>query len=88
MSEPYVRILILVVVIGLLAVVARLIKKGKVQTKSDKGSFKVKDSMKLSFQSEIICVEHDGQEILLLSSQGEYRQVFKSTPSFKNMVGG
>ena len=62
--------------------------KGKSEKQSAEGAFRVKDKIRLSFQSELIAIEHEGVEILLIGSQGDYRQVFKEVPDFKKMVGG
>lgn len=88
MSEAIVRILILAAVLAIFAFIAKRMQKGKSEKRSANGAFKVKDKISLSFQTELIAIEHDGSEILLIGSQGDYRQVFKEVPDFKKMVGG
>lgn len=88
MSEAIVRILILASVLALFAFIAKRMQKGKSEKQSAEGAFRVKDKIRLSFQSELIAIEHEGVEILLIGSQGDYRQVFKEVPDFKKMVGG
>jgi len=88
MIEVWIKIGVMAIALGGLALLTNKLKKGQVSEVSKKGGLKVVDRLKFGFQNEIIVLEHNNVEILLVGHQGDYRQVFKERVDFAKLSGG
>lgn len=87
MENYYIKLTVLVVVGLVLFFALRFFRGGSMApSRQSSQHFKVKDRFKVNFQNELLVVEYKGRDVMLLSSQGDMKQVFFSTPDFSQLV--
>jgi hypothetical protein len=87
MTDYFIKLALLLVVAGGLLYLLRFLKtRGSAQLSHGSSNFKIKDRLRVNFQNEIIVVDYSGREIVLLSSQGDMKQVFMNNVDFKSLT--